>query len=160
MNSQSTANAQDQTPGKGSEDLNVRALLVSPYVDDLLPLQQIFNEHDWDLEQVDNYKGARQFFTKDRVPIVIWNVSLTDGSWRDLVSQLAPLPEPPRVFLISPADDPSLTAEAREQADVDVFTTPFNADDVWQRLRSAWLVRRRKSPHRMESTSKLARAAT
>jgi hypothetical protein len=39
MNSQPTANAQDHAPGKGSDDLNVRALLVSPYVDDLLPIR-------------------------------------------------------------------------------------------------------------------------
>jgi DNA-binding response OmpR family regulator len=63
----------------------------------------------------------------------------------------SPLPEPPRVFLISELADPLLDVEVHQQGGGDVITEPFDPEDIWRRIRSAWIASRRKSVQRAQS---------
>jgi DNA-binding NtrC family response regulator len=130
---------------KSSVDRNVRALLVSPFDDDAEALKQIFGQNDWDLDEANTCKEALDFFTRDRVPIVICNPASPQGGWKELVSHLAPLPQPPRVFVISETADQAVALEVAEQAQGNLISKPFDHEDVSRRIRSAWLAWKRAS---------------
>jgi hypothetical protein len=145
MNPKEILNTQGSQAGQASNEQNVRALLVSPFEDDSFAFRQIFRQYDWDLEEAHSYGEALEFFTKDRVPIVIYNPASAQRGWQDLVSHLAPVPQPPRMFIISETADQALATEVSEQAGGDVLSKPFKDEDVARRIRSAWLVWRQKS---------------
>jgi hypothetical protein len=130
---------QQDDASNSSDSQSVRALLVSPFQDDCLELHQIFGQNNWSLFEAQSYNEALDFFTKDRVPIVICNPLSSGGDWKDLVSHLAPVPQPPRVFVISATVDRALEMKVSEQAEGNVLTKPFDGEEVTRKILSAWL---------------------
>jgi hypothetical protein len=72
---------------------------VSPYREDLAILTQTFRETTWKLCEARTYREALMILCHDRMPVVICRSCLPDGTWKDVLSQTAVLPDPPRLLV-------------------------------------------------------------
>src|SRR5215831_6792341 len=91
--------------------VRIRSLAISPFPNDLSFLQRKFQELKWTLYTADTYRGALTQLNRPRVSIVICESQLPDGNWKDVLSQIAPLPDRPRLIVVSRNADESLWAE-------------------------------------------------
>jgi DNA-binding NtrC family response regulator len=80
----------------------------------------------------------KQILCNDRMPVVICESCLPDGNWKDILSQVAVLPDAPRLIVTSREPDESLWAEVLNMGGYDVLATPFEKDEVIRAVSWAW----------------------
>ena len=73
------------------------------------------------------------------MPVVLCASKLPDGDWKDVLSQLAPMPDRPRLIVFSRTADESLWAEVLNAGAFDLLATPFNDEELIFTICSAWL---------------------
>jgi DNA-binding response OmpR family regulator len=76
---------------------------------------------------------------RTRVSIVICESQLPDGNWKDVLRQVAPLPDRPRLIVVSRNADESLWAEVLEMGAFDLLATPFREAELVFAIGLAWL---------------------
>ncbi|HLN04528.1 MAG TPA: response regulator [Bryobacteraceae bacterium] len=113
-------------------------LAVSPHSKDHLFLKQTFCASNWALREARTYRDALMILCQDRMPVVICECCLPDGSWQDLLSQIADLPDAPRLIVTSPEPDERLWAEVFNMGGHDVLTTPLDQNEVIRAVSGAW----------------------
>lgn len=62
--------------------------------------------------------------------VLICDSDLTDGSWRDLLNELATMPNPPKLIVTSRLADEQLWAEVLNLGGYDVLAKPFESEEV------------------------------
>ena len=113
-------------------------LAVSTCSEDHIFLKQTFRETYWELHEAHTYREALTVLCYERMPIVICQWRLPDGDWKDVPSQVAVLPEAPRLVVTSPEPDDRLWAEVHNLGGFDVLTTPFDENEVVRAVSRAW----------------------
>jgi hypothetical protein len=89
----------------------------------------------------------------DSFQLILCDSSSAGTRWKDLLSQISFLPNPPRFVLLSPTETRSLWAEAFNLGAEDVLATPLDRSEV--RL----LIGRMLPMHHVPATAKRAQAA-
>src|SRR5713226_6737155 len=89
----------------------VVSLAVSPYEADLSFLQRMFDDADWKLFTAHTYKEGMAELSRELIPVVLCECQLPDGNWKDVLSRLAPMLEPPRLIAVSHHADERLWLE-------------------------------------------------
>jgi DNA-binding response OmpR family regulator len=117
----------------------VSSLAISPFIEDLLFLEQKFQDADWKLYIAHTYREALIALSLVRVPIVICECRLPDGNWKDVLSQLAPMLERPRLIVVSHDADERLWSEVLNQGAFDLLATPFREAELVFAIGAAWL---------------------
>jgi DNA-binding NtrC family response regulator len=102
-------------------------------------LKQVFRDTNWELREARTYHDALMILCNDRPPVVICESCLPDGNWKDILSQIAVLPDAPRLIVTSREPDESLWAEVLNMGGYDVLATPFEKDEVIRAVSHAWL---------------------
>ena len=125
----------NQAPGPDT----VSSLAISPFLEDLAFLEQKFQEADWTLYIAHTYREALIRLSHVRVPIVICECQLPDGNWKDVLSQLAPMLDRPRLIVVSRHADERLWTEVLNQGAFDLLATPFREAELVFAIGSAWL---------------------
>src|SRR5258708_6771565 len=105
-------------------------LAVSACRENHVFLKQVFRDTNWELREARTYRDALMILCTDRMPVVICESCLPDGNWKDILSQVAVLPDAPRLIVTSREPDERLWAEVLNMGGYDVLTTPFEKDEV------------------------------
>jgi hypothetical protein len=74
----------------------VRILAISPFAQDHLRLQSIISHSKWVLRSAGTYAEALKILFEDAMPIVITERDLPPYSWKDVLTELASMKNPPR----------------------------------------------------------------
>jgi CheY-like chemotaxis protein len=70
--------------------------------------------------------------------VIICDCHLSDGTWKDVLSYIAGLTNPPAVVVTSSIAGRDLRAEVQGLGGYDVLTKPFAEEEVWHVLSAAW----------------------
>ena len=114
------------------------SLAISPFTEDLAFLEQKFQEADWTLYVAHTYREALIRLSHVRVPIILCECQLPDGNWKDVLSQLAPMLDRPRLIVVSRHADERLWTEVLNQGAFDLLATPFREAELVFTIGSAW----------------------
>jgi DNA-binding NtrC family response regulator len=99
----------------------------------------MFDDANWKLFTAHTCKEGMAQLDHEQIPIVICEARLADGSWKDLLSRLAPILEPPRVIVASNHADERLWSEVLNLGGFDLLATPFRQLEVGYAIGSAWV---------------------
>ncbi len=113
-------------------------LAVSARREDHVFLKQAFGDTNWELREARTYRDALMILCHDRMPVVICESRLPDGNWKDILSQIAILPDAPRLIVISREQDNRLWGEVLNMGGHDVLTTPFENNELIRVVNRAW----------------------
>jgi DNA-binding NtrC family response regulator len=137
--------------------VRLSGLAISPSVENLSFLDGIFNESifkeaRWKLHTAGTYREALAQLSDKTVPVVLSECRLPDGSWKDVLNQLAPMLQRPRLIVFSRHADERLWAEVLNLGGFDLLATPFRTEELVFAIGSAWLdwegEQERRRPHR------------
>jgi DNA-binding response OmpR family regulator len=122
-------------------DLSVplSTLVISSSIEDLAFLEDRFKEAHWKLYIAHTYREALAELCRIRVPVVLSECQLPDGNWKDVLGQLAPMIERPRLIVFSRNADDRLWAEVLNLGASDLLMTPFREHELVFAIGSAWL---------------------
>lgn len=121
----------------------VTVLSVSPSQEDHRALEHLFTLGEWApckwaLHASFTLESAVTALQEDRVPIILSECDLNPATWRDILQHVSLFSEPPLVIVTSRLADERLWAEALNLGAYDVLAKPFNRDEVYRILESAW----------------------
>ena len=137
---------------QGIDAHDVVSLAISQYEKDLAFLQRMFDDASWTLYKAGTYRDGMAELRRDRLHVTLCECQLPDGSWKDVLSHLAPWPERPRLIVISKDADEKLWSEVLAMGGFDVLATPLREAEAAFTIGSAWLdwqtnTRAHGSPH-------------
>jgi len=118
---------------------DIVSLAISPHKKDLALLQQVFDHANWTLYKVPTYRERMLQLSHGLVHVIICDCQLSDGSWKDVLSHLAPWSERPRLIVISKHADERLWSEVLEMGGFDVLATPLEESETAYAVGTAWL---------------------
>jgi DNA-binding response OmpR family regulator len=119
--------------------VQLSSLAIGPSEEDLSFLTYRFKEAEWTLYTAHTYREALAELNWNRVPVVLCECPLPDGNWKDVLSQLAPMPDRPRLIVFSRHADEGLWAEVLNLGGFDLLATPFRDAELVFTIGSAWL---------------------
>jgi DNA-binding response OmpR family regulator len=118
--------------------VQLSSLAIGSSVEDLSFLAYRFKEAEWTLHTAHTYREALAELSWNRVPVVLCECPLPDGNWKDVLSQLAPLPDRPRLIVFSRHADEGLWTEVLNLGGFDLLATPFRDAELVFTVGSAW----------------------
>jgi DNA-binding NtrC family response regulator len=116
----------------------VEVLAVSPVELDITRLRRLFSHTAWNLNSATNIKQAVEAIQKNRIPVVVTSERLPDGTWSDLLSRLARIPNPPEVILMTDDPDERLWMDVLNRGAYDVLAKPLASSEVFRIISLAW----------------------
>ena len=137
-----------------AEDGEPMALLISPAEADHNALQQLFEQHGWNLHATKSFESAVPFLRENAVSVVITERDLGGGDWKDVLNAIHGLHEPPLLIVISRLADDRLWAEGLNLGVYDVLAKPLVPEEVVRVLTSAWIQQLSQRMHAAHRTYK------
>jgi len=116
----------------------VKVLALSPADHDHTCLQHILDHTSWNLWRARTISDALETIQRHRIPVIVTSERLPDGDWKDLLSQLRCLPEPPEVILMTTKADERLWSEVLKSGAYDLIVKPFDPSEVFRIVSLAW----------------------
>jgi len=133
--------------GAGYAGRREAILVVSAAPEDHAFLQPLLNKPGRVTYVARSYREAVTILCRDRIAVIVCEQELPDGKWKDLLSQIAPLADPPCLIVTSRVADEFLWAEVLNLGGYDVLAKPFDPEEVcrvvglacehWERSRGA-----------------------
>ena len=105
-------------------------LVVSAFREDPAQLRRMLDQSVWNLRPAGTFQEALTLLRENSVAVVICERDLPDGSWRDVMSALAPVEHAPHLIVTSRLADVSLWAEVLNLGGFDVISKPFYEKEV------------------------------
>jgi len=117
-------------------DLHVApsVLMVSGDKQDHGRLRKILTATTWRLRTAETYTQALAVLQRDRPAILLCEASLPDGSWKDILSQIAAFPDVPLLIVVSGNADERLWSEVLNLGGYDVLSKPLEDEEVLRTL--------------------------
>jgi DNA-binding response OmpR family regulator len=109
---------------------NAAVLSVSPTLEDRASLERILRGSGWTLLVADAVASSFSILRERTVSIVICEDSGLPGTWRELLTHIALLDDPPLLIVTARLADERLWAEALNLGAYDVLATPFDVTEV------------------------------
>ena len=129
------ANRRDAPPSKHS---GLTVLSVSGLEDDHVTLGHIFSHSNWRLRSARNLGDAFEALRTETISVAICERDLPDGTWKNLLAELALCEVPPVLVVSSRIADDCLWAEVLNLGGCDVLAKPFDAKEVVWAVSMAW----------------------
>jgi len=129
------------TPRAGE---TVVVLTVSPLKETHAKLRGIFAHTNWTMLESQDSSHAMELLRSHSLPVVICERDLDDGSWSDLLEQVAKLPAPPLIVVTAGDADELLWGEVLNLGGYDVLPKPLEASEVTRVVSLAWMHWRQK----------------
>jgi DNA-binding NtrC family response regulator len=127
--------AGDQSHGPDT----LSGLAISPFAEDLSFLEQKFQDAGWPLYTAHTYREALAQLTHERMPIVICERQLPDGSWKDVLNRITAMVDRPRLIVVARHADERLWAEVLYMGAFDLLSIPFREEELAFTIGSAWV---------------------
>jgi DNA-binding NtrC family response regulator len=103
-----------------------------------ISLKRIVVRERWRLNTFETVAGVKAFIRRTRVPVMLTEATLPDGTWRDLLQATEDLRPRPLVIITCKSPDHRLWAEALSCGAYDVLAQPFDIREVNYVISSAW----------------------
>jgi DNA-binding response OmpR family regulator len=124
----------------------IPVLSISPMEEDHFFLQDIFNHlqstpdsnRTFKLNPCTTLASGLAALRKRRFEVVICELDLSPGSWKDVLEQTIILPDPPSFVVTSRLADERLWAEALNLGAFDVLAKPFDRTETMRVVGAAW----------------------
>ncbi len=116
---------------------SVYALLVGDYPQSRLLFHQVFRDAGWRLLEARSRKRALQHLERNPVQVVITDCEVPEWNWKDVLSELQRMPQPPQLIVTSRMADDYLWSEVLNFGGFDVLSQPFEPDEVERVIASA-----------------------
>ena len=113
-------------------------LSLSPSKQDHQILREILEGSPWLIRETHSLRSALQILEEYRIPILICERDLHPGTWKDLLEQIAVVPNPPSVIVASRQADERLWIEALSAGAYDVLAKPLDRAELQRTLSDAW----------------------
>ena len=81
---------------------------------------------------VQSYRDAIYVLAKKHIAVLLCDEKLPDGSWKDLLGQIAMMAEPPRLIVMAATTDRAVCAEALSLGCHDVLAKPVDETELMQ----------------------------
>jgi DNA-binding response OmpR family regulator len=117
----------------------VTVLAVSDSEDDQGWLAEIFRHSRWKMLSARTCREAFEVLQSSRIPVVVCECTLPDGSWKSLLNRFAQWSEEPLLVVTSRHADDRLWAEVLNLGGYDVLSKPFDRAEVVRVISGAWL---------------------
>ena len=112
-------------------------LFVTPRTEDASQLSQMLSPLPLVLDHVPDLKQARAKYRHDRYRVILTEVSLPDGDWRDVLALSQENWPAADVIVTDPHADARFWAEALNLGVYDLLVQPFEAPEVCRILSNA-----------------------
>lgn len=122
----------------------VKVLLISPFDEDHRHLREILAHSKWQLHSVRTQAEALAFLLDNPTPVALCESELPDGTWRDMLSQLARVRFPPMLVVTSRLADELLWSEVLNLGGYNVLAKPLDMKEVFHVVSLAWLLWKRQ----------------
>ena len=106
------------------------ALCVSADSRVVFRLRESFGRMGWKLYEARSCREASKVLGSYRMPIILCDSSLPDGQWRDILSLVAPLLEPPRVIVLADAARDTSRSEVLGMGGDGVLSRTWSEDEI------------------------------
>jgi DNA-binding response OmpR family regulator len=118
---------------------------IQPRVTQILSISATREDHqvlrsmldDFRITAVGTRKAAMSFLCLDRVPVIVCERDLPDGTWKDILGDTAAFPNPPALVVTSRLADEYLWAEVLNLGCYDLLAKPFSEPEVKRVLAAA-----------------------
>ncbi len=110
--------------------LGRNVLSISATREDHDSLRRILNDPSWRVTAAFSCQQAITYLCRDRIGIIVCDCFLPDGSWRDILSHIADLTEPPVVIVTTRAAGADFRAEVHALGGYGVLAKPFQEEEV------------------------------
>jgi DNA-binding response OmpR family regulator len=110
-------------------------LSISSTREDHQVLRRILD--DFRITAVGTRQAAMSFLCLDRVPVIVCERDLPDGTWKDILGDTAVFPNPPALVVTSRLADEYLWAEVLNLGGYDLLAKPFSEPEVKRVLAAA-----------------------
>jgi DNA-binding response OmpR family regulator len=117
----------------------VTVLAVSDSEDDHGWLGEIFRRSRWRILSARSCGEAFEILQSQRIPVVVCECALPDGSWKSLLNRFAQSADEPLLVVTSRQADDRLWAEVLNLGGYDVLSKPFDRAEVVRVISAAWL---------------------
>jgi DNA-binding response OmpR family regulator len=117
----------------------VNILMISPFEDDHRDLQRILQHSKWRQYDARTQVEALAFLNEHPTSVAICDSELPDGTWKDLLSRLEPMPHPPVLVVTSRLADDLLWSEVLHHGGYNVLAKPLDMKEVFHVVSFAWL---------------------
>ena len=117
----------------------VTVLSVSPVEADHSCLEDIFRHSKWVLRNARTLFSARLELQRDEIAVVLCERDLMPGTWKDLLNDLALVPKPPVMMVMSRFADEILWSEVLNSGVYDLLSKPLDHKEVTRAVSLAWL---------------------
>lgn len=139
--------------------------LISPLESDNSSLRRVLDGSHSTIYWFPTCKAALAFLREHPLGVVISNVQLPDGCWKDLLDALSRLAHPPNLIVSSHFADERLWAEVLNFGGYDVLLTPSEPEEVLRVSAEAWFAWKHKSteispPRKGAASATVSRPAT
>ncbi len=111
-------------------------LAISPHFDDYAFLRDALSH--WRCFGTKSRHEASLLLREHRVAVVVSDSDLNDGTWKDVLTDLKSVPNPPRLIVTSDLADERLWAEVLNYGAYDVLVKPFHPAEVLRIVSAAW----------------------
>jgi DNA-binding NtrC family response regulator len=108
----------------------VHIVVVCPSDDDRLMLRDVGQRQGWKLEEARTYREAMNRVAHGRIPVILCESQLPDGSWEDVLSGTATCLIRPRIVVMSRHADERLWVDVLSMGGFDVLAAPFADQEV------------------------------
>ena len=111
-------------------------LAVSPHLDDHVFLLDTLRH--WRCLRTKSCREALKLLREHQVAVVVSDGDLSDGTWKDLLTDLRSVPHPPRLIVTSDFANECLWAEVINYGAFDMLAKPFQTTEVLRIVSAAW----------------------
>lgn len=130
----------DRPPSTAENDCrSVIGLAISSFDEDLSFLQGMFQDAGWKLLTANTKRQAMAELKREQITVVISERNLIDGNWKDVLSLLAAILNPPRLVVVSRRTDDALWIEVLNMGGFDLISAPLQEVEVVYAVGSALL---------------------
>ncbi len=113
-------------------------LVISPDSEDHIQLAELCACSHWRCLEAQTCRQGLTRIRSDRVAVAICERDLSDGTWKVVLDELAPIPAPPLLIVASRLADNALWAEVLNMGGYDVLLKPFEPKEVLWSVTSAY----------------------
>lgn len=116
-------------------------LSVSPLRQDHTELLQSLADSPWVIFEASSLPSALAILKQNRIPVIVCACESREEHWRDLLEQIATIPDPPYLIVASRLADESMWNEILNAGAYDLLAKPFDAGELRRTLaqaRSRW----------------------
>jgi DNA-binding response OmpR family regulator len=131
----------------------VIGLAISPFEEDLSFFQHMFDDAGWKLLTARTRRQAAADLSHGPIAVVVCERHLIDGNWKDVLSRLASILNPPRLIVVSHRSDDGLWTEVLNMGGFDLLSAPLQEVEVVHAVGSAvfdWMEEQRQGQVRWQ----------